>query len=87
VLLCFPSFTVPLIGVVVPEIPLFKDVRQTGQAEIEIYTFDAGSGEFFDKSPRTIGEARYDDYTILVLIKFASTDVEKQKWNWEPGLG
>lgn len=80
------SFTVPLIGVIIPEIPLFEDVRHTGQAEVEIYTLDAGSGEFVDKSPRMVGEARHDDYTILIVIKFTSTDVAKQKWDWEPGL-
>ena len=81
-----PSFTVPLIGVVVPEIPLFKDVRHTGHSEVNIYTLDADSGEFVDKSPPAIGEARYDDYTILIVIKFTSTDVPKQKWDWDPGL-
>ena len=81
-----PSFTVPLVGVVVPEIPLFKDVRHTGFTEVDIYTLDARSGEFVDKSPRMIGEARYDDYTILILIKFTSTDVPEQKWDWDPGL-
>jgi hypothetical protein len=81
-----PAFTVPLIGVVVPEIPFFKDVRNTGYSELNIYTLDAGSGEFLDKSPPAIGEARYDDYTILILIKFTSSDLPKQKWDWDPGL-
>lgn len=61
------SFTVPIRGVVVPEIALFKDVRHTGHAEIEIYTIDAGSGKFVDKSPPAIGEARYDDDTFWWL--------------------
>ena len=81
-----PSFTVPLMGFVVPEIPLFKDVRHSGHSEIEIYTIDAGSGEFVDKSPPAIGEAKYDDYTILIVINFTRSDVDKQKWDWEPGL-
>jgi hypothetical protein len=79
-----PSFTVPLMGFVVPEIPLFKDVRHSGHSEIEIYTIDAGSGEFVDKSPPAIGEAKYDDYTILIVINFTRSDVDKQKWDWEP---
>jgi hypothetical protein len=62
------------------------DVRHSGHAEVEIYTIDAGSGEILDKSPPAIGEARYDDYTILIVINFTSSDVDKQKWNWEPGL-
>ena len=81
-----PSFTVPLMGFVVPEIPLFKDVRHSGHAEIEIYTLDAGSDEFVDKSPPAVGEARYDDYTILIVINFTKSDVDKQKWDWEPDM-
>ena len=81
-----PSFTVPVMGLVVPEIPLFKDVRHSGHAEIEIYTLDAGSDEFVDKSPPAIGEARYDDYTILIVINFTKSDVDKKKWDWDPGL-
>jgi hypothetical protein len=81
-----PSFTVPVMGIVVPEIPLFKDVRHSGHSEIEIYTIDAGSGEFVDKSPPAIGEAKYDDYTILIVINFTRSDIDEQKWDWEPGL-
>jgi hypothetical protein len=81
-----PSFTVPLMGFVVPEIPLFKDVRHSGHAEIEIYTLDAGSDEFVDKSPPAVGEARYDDYTILIVINFTKSDVDRQKWDWEPDM-
>jgi len=74
------------MGFVVPEISLFKDVRHSGHAEIEIYTIDAGSGEFVDKSPPAIGQAKYDDYTILIVINFTRSDVDKEKWDWEPGL-
>ena len=80
------SFTVPIMGVVVPEIPLFKDVRHSGHAEIEIYTFDAASGKFVGKSPLAIGEARYDDDTVLIVINFTKSDVDKDKWDWDPGL-
>ncbi len=80
-----PSFTVPLISIAVPEIALFKDVRHSGHAEVEIYTIKAGSGEFVDKSPPAIGETRYDDYTVLLVINFTRSDAGEQKWDWEPG--
>jgi hypothetical protein len=70
----------------VPEIPLFKDVRHTGHAEIEMYTIDAGSGEFVDKSPPAIGQSRYDDYTILIVVNFTRSDVNEQQWDWDQGL-
>jgi hypothetical protein len=82
-----PSFTVPLLGFAVPEIPLFKDVRHSGHAEIEIYTIDDVTGEFVDKSLPAIGEAQHDDYTILLVVNFTRSDVKKQPWDWAPGLG
>jgi hypothetical protein len=82
-----PSFTVPVLGVVIPEIPLFKDVRHSGHAEVEIYTIDGGTGKFIDQSPPVIGEAQYDDYTIMIVVHFTRNDIEKQReWDWEPGV-
>lgn len=80
-----PAFTVPLLGFAVPEIALFRNVRHSGYAEVEIYTIDGVTGDFIDKSPPAIGEAKYDDYTILIVINFTRTDIEKQQWNWAPG--
>lgn len=80
-----PAFTVPLLGFAVPEIALFRNVRHSGHAEVEIYTIDGVTGDFLDKSPPAIGEAKYDDYTILIVINFTRTDLEKQQWNWAPG--
>jgi hypothetical protein len=81
-----PSFTVPVMGFVIPEIPVFKDVRHSGHAEVEIYTIDGETGKFVDKSRPAIGDAQYDDYTILILVHFTRTDLEKRKWDWEPRL-
>jgi hypothetical protein len=81
-----PSFTVPFVGFTVPEIPIFRDVRHTGHAEVEIYTIDADSGQFLDKSPTATGNAQYDDYTILIVVHFTRSDMEKSKWDWQPGL-
>jgi hypothetical protein len=46
-----PSFTVPILGFNIPEIALFKNLRHTGQAEIEIYAIDGETGRFVGKSP------------------------------------
>jgi len=70
-----PAFTVPIIGVGVPEISLFKDERHSGHAELQVYLIDADSGEFIDKSPTTTGAAHYDDYTILLVINFSRSDM------------
>jgi hypothetical protein len=73
-----PSFPTPFVGVPLPEIALYKSVRNRGHVEIHIYAFDGPTGTFTDKLPAAIGKARYDDYTILILISFSSTDLDEE---------
>lgn len=72
-----PSFAAPFVGVPLPEIALYKSVRNRGHVEIHVYAFDGPTGAFTDKLPAAIGKARYDDYTILILISFSSTDLDE----------
>lgn len=76
-----PSFTVPLVGFVVPEIPLFRDVKYMGHAEIKISTTDAKSGEFVSESAPAVGRSNHDDYTVLIIVHFTHTDLEEEKWD------
>jgi hypothetical protein len=71
-----PAFTVPILGFVMPEITLFKNARHSGHAEVEVFAIDGRTGKFVDKTPPAIGETNYDDYTILVVIHFTSSDIE-----------
>lgn len=84
-----PSFTVPILGLAIPEISLFKNVQHSGHAEVEIYAIDQDSGKFIGKSGPAIGETRYDDYTVLIVVHFTRSnmqdDPEKRDWGWEPG--
>jgi hypothetical protein len=80
-----PAFTVPLINFVVPEIPLYKDVKHSGYAEIKITTIDGETGEFVSESAPGIGQAKHDDFTILIVVHFTRTDLEKQQWDLGPG--
>jgi hypothetical protein len=77
-----PSFTVPFLGVTIPEIPLFRDVRHLGHAALESYTIEEDGGKFLDKSPTAMGRSEYDDYTVLILIHFTRSDMEKREWDW-----
>jgi len=72
-----PAFTVPLLGVAVPEISLFKDVQHSGHAELQVYEIDADTGKFIDRRPTASGGAQHHEYTILVLINFARTDIDE----------
>jgi len=76
-LIGIPAFQAPLIGVIVPEIALFKWLRNRGRAEVQIYSFDANTNVFVDKTAATVGHAKFDDFTVLLIINFSVTDVDK----------
>lgn len=80
-----PSFTVPILGFVMPEISLFKNARHSGHAAIEVFAIDGSTGQFVDRTPPAIGETNYNDYTVLILIHFTRSDMETRKWDWQPG--
>jgi hypothetical protein len=82
-----PSFTVPVLGFAMPEISLFKDVRHTGHAELQVYVVDADGGKFIDKSAMAVGATQYDNYTILLVINFSRSDMGSRQWEWQPGAG
>jgi hypothetical protein len=73
-----PSLVVPLVGAAVPEVSLYKAVRNRGQSEVQVYAFDSRTGEFVDKLPVSNGQAKYDQYTILVLISFNWSDLDER---------
>ena len=77
-----PAFTVPFLGVTIPEIALFRDVRHMGHAALETYTIEEDGGKFLVKSPPAMGRSEYDDYTILIVIHFTRSDMEKRERDW-----
>jgi hypothetical protein len=76
-----PAFTVPVIGFGVPEIPLFKNIEHSGHAEIKVSMTDNQTGEFIGESAPAVGEALHDDYTVLIVVHFTRSDLEKQRWD------
>ncbi len=64
-----PAITPPLIGGLLPEIAIYKSIRDRGYTDLRIYAFDSRSGEFLaEKSPRAIGHAKYNQYTLLLFF-------------------
>lgn len=80
-----PSFTVPLVGFVVPEIPLFREVKHSGHAEVKVFASDAQSGEFIRESEVAVGKSNHDDFTLLIMIHFTRSDLEKEQWDLGSG--
>jgi len=77
-LLGIPAFAAPVVGVPVPEVALFKWVKNRGYTELEAYAFDGETGRFESRTPPRIGKAKYDLFTILVLVSFGYTDLDKE---------
>jgi hypothetical protein len=80
-----PSLTVPVLGLAMPEISLFRDMRHSGRTELQVYTIDADTGKFLNKSRTAVGAAQYDDYKILLVINFTRSDIDDG--SSEPGAG
>ena len=75
-LIGFPAFQAPVVAVPVPEIALFKWVRNRGLAEVQIYAFEGKTGVFVDKTAVGTGRAKFDDFTVLLIINFTVTDID-----------
>jgi hypothetical protein len=75
-LLGIPSMQVPVIGVPIPEIALFKWERSRGHAEVQLYTYDA-AGRLVSRLPDALGEAKYHRFTILIFVSFSVSDLDK----------
>jgi hypothetical protein len=69
-----PSFQVPVLAIPVPEIAIFKWIRNRGRADLRAFAFDPKTADLVDLFPETTGRAKYDDFTLLVVIGFSVTD-------------
>ena len=71
-----PEFT--LIGIPIPAIVIYRNRRNRGRAELKMYALDQSSGVLVDEIPEGIGEVKYDRFTILFIVNWASSDLEKK---------
>jgi hypothetical protein len=76
-----PSSSVPLVGFVVPEISLFRDVKHSGHAEVKVFASDTETGQFISESELAGGKSNHDDFTLLIVIHFTRTDLEEEEWD------
>ncbi len=72
-----PPLVVPVLGYPIPEIALFKWVRNRGHSEVEIYSYDPHTDRFIDATPVGVGRTKYDEFTVLLFIGFTVDDLAK----------
>ena len=71
-----PALLAPVANLPTPEIALFEWVRDRGHSEVQIFASDARSGRFLDVAPAGVGRAKYDEFTILLMISFTVDDLD-----------
>jgi hypothetical protein len=76
-LIGLPSLPVPLYGLSTPELALYKSLRNQGKADIQVYCFDARSGEFIGKTPDFSGSAHHTEHRLLLFINFTRSDLDR----------
>jgi len=74
-----PAFQAPVVNVPVPELALFKWVRNRGVAELRMWAFDGKGDVVVDAPAPGVGRAKYDDFTVLLFVGFTVSDVNKRE--------
>jgi len=74
-LIGIPATTVPVLSLSIPEIALFKFIRHQGLTEMKVYAYDR-DGHPLDAAASARGRSRYWQFTILVVIRFSSDDLD-----------
>ena len=76
-LIGIPATLVPLLGIPIPEIALFKWARHRGATEIKFYAYDSRDGQPFEVPPTALGRSKYDQFTVLLILRFTRHDLDK----------
>jgi len=71
-----PSIQVPVIGVPIPELALYKWARNRGLSEVLVYVFDGTSNQLVETLGPAVGRSKQDDFTFVVIVNFTLTDVD-----------
>lgn len=64
-----------LIPFSLPELTLYKQQNQSGYARLHLDFYDNRTGEFLGSTPKLVGRAFYNQYTMLILATWNRTDV------------
>lgn len=70
-----PQFV--FLGIPIPAIAIYRNVRNRGRAEIQMYAYDEGSEKLVDEIPEGIGESKHDRFTIFFVINWTKSDLDK----------
>ncbi|HWF62116.1 MAG TPA: hypothetical protein VN666_17660 [Nitrospira sp.] len=64
-----------LIPFSLPELTLYKRQSQSGYVRLHLDVYDNRTGEFLGSTPKLVGRAYFNQYTVLILATWLRTDV------------
>jgi hypothetical protein len=70
-----PAVQSVVIPFSLPELTLYRRQNQLAYARIKLDIFDLATGRFIRSTPWWVGNAFYNQYTILFFISFRTTDL------------
>jgi hypothetical protein len=76
VLLGTPEFT--FFGIPIPAIAFYRHLLNRGRVDLQMYIFDQKLETLIDELPVSLGKAKYDRYTILFIISWTSSNLDKK---------
>ena len=70
-----PPVQSQLLPFSLPELALFKSQYQTGYAKFHLNFYELREGTFAGSTPSFMADSYYNNYTLLFLISFTTTDL------------
>ena len=74
-----PSVQSVLLPLPIPEIALYKDVKEKGYVRWSLNVFERARGALISSSPWYAASTFYSEYTVLFFVTFRLTDLELQE--------
>lgn len=70
-----PAVQSVLIPFALPELILYRHVKQSAYARLHLDVYDYRTGEFLGSTAKLVGRSYYDQYTVLFFITWKLTDI------------
>jgi hypothetical protein len=70
-----PPINSQIIPFSLPELALYKSENQTGYVKFNMNFFEILTGKFVGSSPNFLADSYHNNYTVLLLLSFSSTNL------------
>jgi hypothetical protein len=67
--------SVAVLAIALPELTLYKEQRQSGYVRYSFDIYEAATGRFIRSTPWYTGSSYYNQYTVLFVFRYNTTDL------------